>query len=350
VGGSITVERSNITFEGNGLTVNGILQIGSLPTAPTVGNPVISDVTIKNLIVTGSYYGIELWQASNVIVANNTITGTGNGIYALEGPTAGIDVEGGGSNIITGNNIQNNYDAISFIESNNNLIIGNNITNNHNPYLIVSALMFYWSSNNTVYHNNFINNISLAGDANAGDENAVGAPFPGNTWDDGFTGGGNYWSDYLTRYPNATEIGNSGIGNMPYVIDSQNEDRYPLMEPFTTTPPQISLLSPTNMKYNESSVPLDFTVDKTVNWVGYSIDGQQNVTITGNTTLTGLSSGMHNLTVYANDTFGNMGASQTVNFTIPQSFPTATVAAASGAAATAIVGAGLVVYFKKRKR
>ena len=96
--------------------------------------PVISDVTIKNFTVTSSYFGIELWQASNVIVANNTITGTGNGIQALDEPTAGIDVVGGGSNIITGNNVSNNYNAIVFDESNNNLIIGNNITNNHNPY------------------------------------------------------------------------------------------------------------------------------------------------------------------------------------------------------------------------
>jgi YVTN family beta-propeller protein/parallel beta-helix repeat protein len=348
VGGSITVERSNITFEGNGLTVNGILQIGSLPTAsPTVGNPVISDVTIKNLTVTGSYNGIELWQASNVIVANNTIIGTGNGIYALEGPTTGIDVEGGGSNIITGNNVSNNYNAISFFESNNNLIVGNNITNNHNPYLIVSALMFWSpSSNNTVYHNNFINNTSSAGTANE-----YGAPFPGNTWDDGYPSGGNYWSDYQTRYPNATEIGNSGIGNTPFVIDSQNEDRYPLMEPFTTTPPQISLLSPTtNMKYNESSVPLVFTVDGSVNWVGYSLDGLKNVTVIGNTTLTGLSSGLHSVTVYANDTFGNMGASQTVSFTIAKPFPTVTVAAVSGTVAAVVVAAGLLVYFKKTKR
>ena len=171
--------------------------------------------------------------------------------------------------------------------------------------------MFWSSSNNTVYHNNFIKNTPSAGDASDS-----GAPFSGNTWDDGYPSGGNYWSDYQTRYPNATEVDNSGIGNTPYVIDSQNKDRYPLMELFTTTPPQISLLSLTNMKYNESSVPLVFTVDRSVNWVGFSLDGLKNVTVTANTTLTGLSSGLHRITVYANDTFGNMGASQTVNFTV----------------------------------
>ena len=50
----------------------------------------------------------------------------------------------------------------------------------------------------------------------------------------------NYWSGYLTKYPNATEIGNTGIGNQPYVywiVDISStmsliyQDEHPLMEP-----------------------------------------------------------------------------------------------------------------------
>jgi N-acetylneuraminic acid mutarotase len=114
-------------------------------------------------------------------------------------------------------------------------------------------------------------------------------------------------------------------------------------------PPEIKGVSPVNQTYNESSVSLVFTVDKPVNWTGYSLDGKQNVTVAGNTTLTGLSSGLHNVTVYANDTYGNMGASETVIFTISEPFPTALVAAASGAS-IAIIVVGLLVYFKKRNR
>jgi len=131
------------------------------------------------------------------------------------------------------------------------------------------------------------------------------------------------------------------------------------------TPPKISFLSPVNQTYNETSVPLVFTVDKTVNWAGYSLDGQQNVAIRGNTTiynfmvsnftLANMTNGLHSVAVYANDTFGIIGSSETVNFTVAlapknsESFPTATVAAVSGASAVAVVGAGLLVYFKKRK-
>jgi multisubunit Na+/H+ antiporter MnhC subunit len=71
-------------------------------------------------------------------------------------------------------------------------------------------------------------------------------------------------------------------------------------------------------------------------------------------TLTGLSEGSHNLTVYAADAYGsaaNIGASETINFTIAKTepFPTALVITASGAS-LAIVAAALLVYFKKRKR
>jgi hypothetical protein len=45
----------------------------------------------------------------------------------------------------------------------------------------------------------------------------------------------NYWRFYLTRYPNATEIGNTGIGNQPYVIEASTPvigpDYHPLMRP-----------------------------------------------------------------------------------------------------------------------
>ncbi len=115
------------------------------------------------------------------------------------------------------------------------------------------------------------------------------------------------------------------------------------------TPPIISIQSPANQTYDNSSVQLFFIADKAVNWTGYSLDGQQNVTLTGNTFLTGLPSGSHSITVYANDTYGNMGASETIHFIIAKSefFPIVTVAAVS--VVTAVVVAGLLVFFKKQK-
>ena len=88
------------------------------------------------------------------------------------------------------------------------------------------------------------------------------------------------------------------------------------IRPVDTTPPAITILSPENKTYTTTSIPLTFTVNETASWMGYSLDGGLNITITGNTTLTELSDGVHSLAIYANDTAGNMGASDTVYFTI----------------------------------
>lgn len=116
------------------------------------------------------------------------------------------------------------------------------------------------------------------------------------------------------------------------------------------TAPKIAVLSPENKAYPSGNISGIFTVDKATAWMGYRLDGQQIVTITGNITLNGLTSGLHNVTVYAKDKFENSGASETISFTVakePEPFPTAPVAAAS-AAAVAVACAGLLVYLKKR--
>jgi len=85
--------------------------------------------------------------------------------------------------------------------------------------------------------------------------------------------------------------------------------------------PNIVVLSPENKTYSVDSIPLDFTVDETPSWMGYSLDGQANLTIGGNTTLASLLDGGHYVVVYANDTVGNMGASGTVYFTVDTTSP-----------------------------
>ena len=87
--------------------------------------------------------------------------------------------------------------------------------------------------------------------------------------------------------------------------------------------------------------------------MGYSIDDQANTTISGNTTLTGLSEGSHSLTLYANDTAGNTGKSEKIYFTVTQQteadpFPTK-LGIVSVLVVVAVVGVGLFVHFKKRQ-
>jgi hypothetical protein len=131
------------------------------------------------------------------------------------------------------------------------------------------------------------------------------------------------------------------------------------------TSPKVTILSPANQTYTvanitETSIPLDFTVDENALQVLLGLDGQNDMAIDRNTTLTGLSIGLHNVTVKAVDLAGRVGASETVNFTIaaepepkpdfkPELFPTIPVATAS-AAIVALAGAALLVYHKHKTR
>jgi hypothetical protein len=80
--------------------------------------------------------------------------------------------------------------------------------------------------------------------------------------------------------------------------------------------PSISNLSIENKTYSQNALSVNFTTDQPTSWIGYSLDAKENITIGGSTTLTALPNGLHTITVYANDTVGNMGASQTINFNV----------------------------------
>jgi hypothetical protein len=119
----------------------------------------------------------------------------------------------------------------------------------------------------------------------------------------------------------------------------------------------LSVLSPQAVRYNGTDIPLNFTLSKPVSQIMYSLDGHENVTIAGNTTLAGLFNGAHNVTVYAADEFGYIGASENAVFNVevpvptqePEPFPTTLVMASIVVVAVAVC-AGLIVYFKKHKR
>jgi parallel beta-helix repeat protein len=86
----------------------------------------------------------------------------------------------------------------------------------------------------------------------------------------------------------------------------------------SSDPVEILILCPQNTTYNVTPVSLTFTINESTSWMGYSLDNQSNVTISGNKTLTGLSVGQHSIIVCANDTLGNMVSSNIVYFTIVQ--------------------------------
>jgi hypothetical protein len=115
-----------------------------------------------------------------------------------------------------------------------------------------------------------------------------------------------------------------------------------------TVCPNVSISSVQNITYNTPDITLNFEVDEPVLQTSYSLDGQDNITIAGNITLNGLSNGVHNVTVYATDGAGNVGASETTYFSVEEPFPALPIATAS-IASVAFLGVGLI-YFKKNKR
>jgi len=116
-----------------------------------------------------------------------------------------------------------------------------------------------------------------------------------------------------------------------------------------TIRPNIEVLSPKNKTYTVNSVSLTFTIDEPISWIAYSLDSNLNVTITGNTTLHGLSDGSHSLVVYVQDVAGNTRTSETAYFSVetpqPELFSSEIVAVIVIVAA---VGAVVLIYLAKK--
>jgi hypothetical protein len=91
---------------------------------------------------------------------------------------------------------------------------------------------------------------------------------------------------------------------------------------FDITPPEVTIISPVDrVTYERTSVDLSYTVSEPTKWVGYSLDGAENMTISGNITLEKLKNGPHNLTIYAEDLARNIG-SNAVDFGVYAIAPT----------------------------
>ncbi len=114
-----------------------------------------------------------------------------------------------------------------------------------------------------------------------------------------------------------------------YLFDELNESATanPLTGFYSTdsSGPTITINDPQNTTYTQSSVSAQITTSEAAVWAGYSLDGANNTTMANLSstqftyTVSGLSIGQHNITYYANDSFGNMGDSATKYFTVAAS-------------------------------
>jgi hypothetical protein len=82
-------------------------------------------------------------------------------------------------------------------------------------------------------------------------------------------------------------------------------------------PPVITIYSPnSSIIYYKYNVLLNFTITNStpISWIGYSLNRTANKTIPGPINMTGLADRWNNITVFANDSAGNMGVSEIRQF------------------------------------
>ena len=178
-----------------------------------------SNNTVSDNNLTNNDYGITLFLGSK----NNTVSDNN----AADNYCWGIGLLWDSSNNrVLGNDISNNgNEGVDLAQSSNNIVSGNDIANNSR------GISLFYSSNSKFYHNDFMNNPYQIYDQYR-HEFYDPRYFSMNVWDDGYPSGGNYWSNYSD-----VDVDNDGIWDHPYVIDTNNSDNYPLVNPWTPIPP-----------------------------------------------------------------------------------------------------------------
>jgi parallel beta-helix repeat protein len=162
----------------------------------------------ENSITNNLGDGAELWSSSYNDIAENSIRENRlHGIWIYDNSY---------HNDISRNTIaENHYDGIVLLSSSNYNTVRNNTIEKNQDDGITLTDSFY----NSIYYNKFINNTNQVSTDSV------------NTWDYGYPSGGNYWSDYggvdLRKGIFQNENGSDGIGDTPYIINSNNEDRFP---------------------------------------------------------------------------------------------------------------------------
>ncbi len=369
-GGDVLINGNNTVINGcnfeNKFGISGAYQLVSGNLFSIVGLNAnyskISENKITNELGIGGQYTIFSFNniaasgmtidTNNSWICNNSFGNSPYAILPLNGNnnifshniidhfSFGLWVRGSNNTIMLN---QITYCGVALEPSPNNTYYANYLANNLWGIDTVGSLLNPNGNESVLFQNNLVNNVYQV---------STVTHYKSDYFDNGKEG--NYWSNY-----NGSDADRDGIGDTPYTIDANRLDRYPLMTPVNMSevpdlipewarPPSIKLINPTETDYSAGEIALDFVIDKRPTWIGYSLDGQNNITITGNTTLTNLKTGTHSITIYTTDFYQNTGASKTIDFKFSQAFPTAIVIALISAIVSVVV-VYLILYRKYRR-
>jgi len=204
------ISRESVSIEGSG---NHTVIVSS-------NNVTLTDISIRNSGISSHFSGIFLKDISNCTVQRIWVRYAGNGVYLVSTT----------DNIISDNSIELCNCGLYLSNADDNMITKNDVHNNNMYGVQVSVS----STNNIFSENDFSLNLVK----NAYD-------LASNIWS--YQEKGNYWDDY-TGYDNNS----NGIGDTPYLIDSNSLDAHPLGD-FLSIDQQpiayIDAISPTTTVY-----------------------------------------------------------------------------------------------------
>lgn len=341
---SIFIHADGITVDGNGRSI-------ASDTFSAIYSYSCSNVTIKNLTVSGSPYGFYFYYGNNITVTNNTVstsfgieTNTNSNVSVTNNTVStdsrGISISNTSKFTVTDNTITSLGEGIRLWNADNGMIRSNTISNTSHGVFIsgYAGHQDSWynnnhdyhsfneaSTNNTVYQNNFVNNYTPIYLVNLGFTNSwdnrpsqiyygsttfypnvnVSSVFNLATPD-----GGNYYSQFDASAEGCNNMNNDSFCDSAYIGSGGAVDNLP----WTTqngwaTPPDTAAptASPTQLPaangadWNNSDVTVDWNWSDEADGSGIDI---------ANCTTSSVSSGEGNpvtLNATCKDLAGNEG-------------------------------------------
>lgn len=170
----------------------------------------------KNIVSENSFVRGDIILAGDCNIINN------NWVIS----SIGEMVINGSFNVLVKNTVEKSVsDGIALQRGVFNVFYGNVITETNGYGLLFCRGSVFELGEGKIENNLFFQNIF---NLNAYNFNVTKWAIVGsNFFDDGKVG--NYWDDYLVRYPTATEVDHSGIGTIPYLVYNESKDNYPLL-------------------------------------------------------------------------------------------------------------------------